>query len=285
MARKGLLQPAGAPDAPTTPKTEAELRVELAAAYRIVAWLGLDDGIQNHLTVKIPGASDEYLINSYGMGFEEVTASSLVKVDHAGNVLDPGSVAPAVNRAGFNIHSAIHAARKDCVCVMHSHEAHCTAVSNMKCGFQYGLSQYALICGEVAHHPYDNTIGPSGPAECAKLAAALGSTAHIMLLENHGVVTSGATVAEALLRLVYVTKASTIQVHSNVASEESLQGVHLMKESVTRKRGAGNFFGSVGDAEFRHYRRIIDRVNPGYDDLATTTWRQQVDDENPISRL
>ena len=134
------------------PTTEAELRVQLAAAYRAVARLGWDDGIQNHLTVRVPGTRNEFLINSYGMGFEEVTASSLVKIDHEGNVLQEGSQGSTVNFAGFAIHSAIHQAREDALCVMHTHEKHVIALASMKCGF-IPLSQTHLLAGEVSSHP------------------------------------------------------------------------------------------------------------------------------------
>ena len=138
------------------PTTEAELRVQLAAAYRAVARLGWDDGIQNHLTVRIPGQRNHFLINSYGMGFEEVTASSLVKIDHEGKVIEKGSKGSNVNFAGFAIHSAIHQAREDAICIMHTHEKNAVALASMKCGF-LPLSQTHLLCGEVTSHPVSST--------------------------------------------------------------------------------------------------------------------------------
>ena len=111
------------------------MRIQLAAAYRAVARLGWDDGIQNHITVRVPGQRNQFLINSYGMGFEEVTASSLLKIDHEGNVIEEGSMGSTVNFAGFAIHSAIHQAREDAICVMHTHEKNVTAMASMKCGF------------------------------------------------------------------------------------------------------------------------------------------------------
>ena len=170
------------------PKTEAEVRIELAAAYRFIDHVGWGDGINNHITASIPGRPDEYLINSYGMGFDEVTASSLVKIDVDGNVLDPGSVGGHVNLAGFNIHGAIHRADPAAACVVHTHEVHCAAVASMECGFLPGLSQHSLLCGAVARHPYAPTTGRGGTAECDQMAADLINTANarIMLLENHG---------------------------------------------------------------------------------------------------
>ena len=250
--------------------TEAELRVELACAYRIISHFGWDDGIQNHLTCKVPGTEDEYLINSYGMGFDEVTASSLVKINLQGDVLDAGSVAGAVNLAGFNIHGALHAVRHDAKCIMHTHQADCAAMASMKCGFLAGLSQHAMICGQdmVVNHKYSPTTGPGGEEECALMANTLGDTARVLLLENHGVITCGETVAEALLRLYYITKAAEIQVRA--IGRDGVAAVNMMTNQdhlVQMNVGGEYFFKGVADAEFAHYKRIIDRVNPGYDDL------------------
>ena len=179
--RKYKFNPANSIKKPTT---EAELRIQLAAAYRAIARLGWDDGIQNHITVRVPGQRNQFLINSYGMGFEEVTASSLLKIDHEGNVIEEGSMGSTVNFAGFAIHSAIHQAREDAICVMHTHEKNVTAMASMKCGF-LPLSQTHLLAGEVSSHPY----GPAATvAECNDMATSMGTT-NILLLKNHGVLT------------------------------------------------------------------------------------------------
>mmetsp|Transcript_11330 Transcript_11330/g.14761 ORF Transcript_11330/g.14761 Transcript_11330/m.14761 type:complete len:297 (-) Transcript_11330:204-1094(-) len=260
---------AGGKENDTGLKSEADLRVELAAAYRIVAYLGWDDGIQNHLTVRIPGAEDQYLINSYGMGFEEVTASSLVKIDHEGNVLDPGSVAGAVNLAGFNIHGAIHKARNDAICVMHTHESNTAAVASMKCGFLPGMSQHAMLVGEVSNHKYVPTVGPKAEEGCSKMASDLGATARSLLLENHGVITIGETVAEALMRLFYITKACDVQVKAlgSKTGPESVNTVNNKETIKAMRKGGDRFLKTVSASEFAHFIRIIDRVNPGYNDL------------------
>jgi len=253
------------------PQTENELRVDLAAAYRVVAHLGWDDGIQNHLTCKVPGTKNHFLINSYGMGFDEITASSLVKIDIDGNVVDPGSVAPAVNLAGFNIHGALHKVRHDAKCIMHTHEPHVAAMASMKCGFLPGLSQHAMICGSegVKIHKYAPTTGPGGEEECKLLATSLGDEARTLLLENHGVLTCGETVAEAFTRLWYITKAAEIQVRA-LATPDGVDAVKMMTNKMHLEQmniGGNAFFSYVSNAEFAHHRRIIDRVNPGYNDL------------------
>jgi len=253
------------------PKTEADVRVELAAAYRFIDHIGWGDGINNHITASIPGQPDEYLINSYGMGFDEVTASSLVKIDVTGNVLNPGTMGGAVNLAGFNIHGAIHRADPSAICVVHTHEVHTAAVASMKCGFLPGLSQHSLLCGEVAHHPYAPTTGRGGEEECNQMATNLleAFPARIMLLENHGVVTVGETIADAMFRLWYVTKAAEIQVTTlqSVGLEGAIQVTS--EDTLRRMSKGGQFFlsGNVADAEFAHNMRVVDRFNPGYNDL------------------
>jgi ribulose-5-phosphate 4-epimerase/fuculose-1-phosphate aldolase len=199
------------------------------------------------------------------MGFDEVTASSLVKIDHVGNVLHPGSVAGTVNLAGFNIHGAVHAARKDAICVMHTHEPSTAAVASMKCGFLPGMSQHAMLIGEVPIHKYELTTGPTGPEGCQKMANDLGPTARAILLENHGVITLGETIPECMMRLFYITKACDIQVKA-LGSRQSLDDVNVVTD--TEKLGAleygGRLFMSgIGGHEFAHWTRIIDRVNPG----------------------
>jgi ribulose-5-phosphate 4-epimerase/fuculose-1-phosphate aldolase len=246
-------------------QTEAELRVELAAAYRIIEMLGWADGINNHVTVSIPDRPNQYLINSYGMGFSEVTASSLVKVDVDGNVIEPGSVGGHVNLAGFNIHGAIHRHNPAAVCVAHTHEAHCAAVASMGCGFLPGLSQHSLLCGPVSTHPYSATTGPGGPEECDKMAAAMGDS-RILLLENHGVIATGSTVAEAIFRLTYVTKAAEIQVAT--LQSVGLAGAKVVDDPRTLRRmsrGGEHFLsGGVAAAEFAYHKRLVDKRNPGY---------------------
>lgn len=244
-----------------TPTTEAELRVQLAAAYRAVARLGWDDGIQNHLTVRVPGERNQFLINSYGQGFEEVTAASLVKIDHEGNVLEEGSMGSTVNFAGFAIHSAIHQAREDAICVMHTHEKNVIALASMKCGF-LPLSQTHLLAGEVTSHPY----GPAATVpECREMATSMGNS-DILLLKNHGVLTTGRTIAEAFTRLWYITRAAEIQVQA-MASPHAMEAVELIDDETVEYYKGTKFIKIVADSEFAHQVRLVDRDLPGYDDI------------------
>ena len=149
---------------------EWDARVRLAAAYRAVALEGWDDAILNHLTVRVPG-THHFLINNFGEGFDEVCASSLVKVDTDGNVVLAGSPGAAVNRAGFVIHSTAHRARADARCVMHTHEDAVTAVACTQGGL-LPLSQAALVCGDVRYHEYEGVA--VSDAERASLKRDLG---------------------------------------------------------------------------------------------------------------
>ena len=195
---------------------EWALRVDLAAAYRICALEGWDDSINNHFTVRIPGTQPEqFLINCFGMGFDEVTAGSLVKVDTEGNVIEAGSHGEAVNRAGFVIHSCVHAARPDACAVFHTHEKNVTSLSAMDCGL-LPLSQTALLCGDVSYHDYEGIA--ISDDERASLGRDFGDTSNgILILRNHGVLTCGLTVAEAFTRLYYIHKAAAIQVKTMAA--------------------------------------------------------------------
>ena len=225
---------------------EEELRIELAAAYRVCALLGWEDSINNHLTVMMPareGQPPTFLVNSYGYAWEEVTASSLIEIDLQGNILDPGSAAddfdgdafrsPRVLPAAFAIHGAIHTARTDgtAQCVMHTHEKHVAALSSLRCGL-LPMSQTALLTGDVAYHKFGPPLTEN---ECDDMVASMGDK-YIMLLENHGVIacklpryrwhlgcillkmpaislpTGGKTVAHAFVKLFYIHKAAEIQI-------------------------------------------------------------------------
>ena len=147
--------------------SESELREDLAAAYRVTANYGWSpDLIYNHISVRCGGTDDDphFLLNPYGLGYEEVTASSLVKVDGKGSVVDPGSGTGVVNAAGFVVHSAIHLARPDLHAVMHTHEKDAAAVSAMECGL-LPLTQDAMVFGEVRRHQYA-AGAPRSPNPC-----------------------------------------------------------------------------------------------------------------------
>ncbi|HKX79399.1 MAG TPA: class II aldolase/adducin family protein [Novosphingobium sp.] len=201
-----------APQFEREPETEAVLRRDLAAAYRLAALFGWDDMIGTHFTVRLPhvaGEPESFLINPYGLLFEEITASSLVKVDVDGNILtDNGH---PVNKAGFVVHSAIHRVRENAGCVMHLHTRDGVAVSALEDGL-LPLQQAAIIIGaNIAVHEYE------GPAvsleERERMAAALGDK-DLMFLRNHGTMSIGATVAEAFQLMYMLESACTVQVRT-----------------------------------------------------------------------
>jgi ribulose-5-phosphate 4-epimerase/fuculose-1-phosphate aldolase len=189
--------------------TEAEwkARVDLAAAYRLVALNGWDDLIFTHISARVPGADHHFLLNPYGMMFEEVTASSLVKIDLQGNkMMDSPHF---INPAGFTIHSAVHDAREDALCVMHLHTRNGIAVSAQKNGLQ-SLSQQAMfVLSSLAYHDYEGLALDA--EEKPRLVADFGDKKFLILC-NHGLLTVGRTVAEAYLSMFMLERACEIQI-------------------------------------------------------------------------
>jgi ribulose-5-phosphate 4-epimerase/fuculose-1-phosphate aldolase len=186
---------------------EWQTRVDLAAAYRLVALHGWDDLIFTHISARVPGPEHHFLINPYGMMFDEITASSLVKIDLAGNKVNDSPY--PVNPAGFTIHSAVHAAREDALCVMHLHTDYGIAVSAQKQGL-LPLSQQALFSlGSLAYHDYEGLALTD--EEKPRLVQDLGNKKH-MILRNHGLLTVGESAAEAFLSMFILERACKIQI-------------------------------------------------------------------------
>src|SRR6266568_1577984 len=182
---------------------EWQARVDLAAAYRLVSLYGWDDLIFTHISARVPGAKHHFLLNPYGMMFEEVTASSLVKIDLAGNkVMDSPH---QINPAGFTIHSAVHAARADALCVMHLHTDYGIAVSAQKEGLLPISQQSMFALASLAYHDYEGLA--LDDEEKPRLVSDLGEK-HFMILRNHGLLTLGRTVAEAFMGMFLMESAS-----------------------------------------------------------------------------
>ena len=193
---------------------EWELRVDLAAAYRMVAYYGWDDLIFTHLSVRIPGPEHHFLLNPYNLMFEEVTASSLIKVDVEGNAVEPTPF--ITNPAGFTIHSAIHMAREDAHAVMHLHTPQGQAVSAQGDGLM-PLTQAAMLVREdLAYHDYEGIAVDLDERE--RIVADLGSK-NVMLLRNHGTLAVGETVGEAFIRLYTLERACQAQIMALSAGE------------------------------------------------------------------
>ncbi|MDX1506498.1 MAG: class II aldolase/adducin family protein, partial [Spongiibacter sp.] len=238
---------------------EWQLRVNLAAASRLVALFGWDDLVFTQISARVPGPEHHFLINPYGMLFEEVTASSLVKVDQQGNkVID--SPYP-VNPAGFTIHSAIHAAREDAHCVMHTHSLNGVAVSAQTEGLLPISQQSTLVLAALGYHDYEGIA--LNEDEKPRLVADLADNTFLML-RNHGLITVGNTPADAFLAMYIFEASCMIQVKALAGNraltpiaEDIVDGV---KEAA---RVATN--GMFGDLAWPGLLRKLDRQNPGYD--------------------
>jgi len=247
---------------------EWKVRVNLAALYRLAALFGWDDMVYTHISARIPGPEHHFLINPYGMFFEEMTASSMVKIDLDGNIIQETPY--MINPAGFTIHSAIHAAREDAHYVMHLHSDQGVAVSAQKEGL-LPLSQHALVVlPRLAYHDYEGIALNLDERE--RLVHDLGDAA-TMLLRNHGTLAVGSSAGEVWNNMFYLERACKQQVmalsagRENVliapeaAQEEVARQVNAMRPSTPRPMGSGGPGGLVWPACLRR----LDREMPGYD--------------------
>ena len=222
---------------------EWQTRVDLAACYRLVAQYGWDDLIFTHITAKIPGVENQFLINPYGMMFAEISASSLVKIDLGGNKLDTDNPFP-VNPAGFTIHSAIHAARHDAKCVLHVHTPNGIAVSAQKGGVLPISQQSIFVLASLAYHDYEGVA--LNDDEKPRLVRDLGDKTFFML-RNHGLLTVGETIADAFQAMYIFESTCMIQVRAQAGGGELipipqpiLDGAKVQMKQVTKGLG-GNF--------------------------------------------
>ena len=193
---------------------EWQLRCDLAAAYRLVALHGWSDLVFTHISARVPGPEHHFLINPYGMLFEEITASSLIKVDAACNKLSESPF--PVNPAGFVIHSAVHEARENAQCVMHTHTRAGVAVAAQKCGVLPISQQSTFVLSSLAYHDYEGVA--FRPDEKPRLQADLGD-ANFLCLRNHGLLTVGPTVADAFLAMYTFESTCQIQIAAQAGGE------------------------------------------------------------------
>jgi ribulose-5-phosphate 4-epimerase/fuculose-1-phosphate aldolase len=236
---------------------EWKVRVDLAAAYRLVALYGWDDLIFTHLSARVPGPEHHFLINPYGMLFEEITASSLVKIDLDGKIVEETGY--SVNPAGFTIHSAVHAAREDAHCVMHLHTTAGVAVSAQAEGLM-PLNQTAMIVrGELAFHEYEGIA--LNHDERPRLVADLGDKT-AMLLWNHGTLTLGKTVASAFVTMYFLERACATQVATLSAGTKLHFAKDEIVELVTKQAQFGK--GMVDALAWAPLIRKLDRLDPSY---------------------
>jgi ribulose-5-phosphate 4-epimerase/fuculose-1-phosphate aldolase len=235
---------------------EWQTRCDLAACYRLVDMFGWSDLINTRITARVPGGDDHFLINPYGLLYEEVTASSLVKLDAGGNKVNPSD--RDVNSGGFAIPGALHRARPKLACVIHTHTVAGCAVSMQKDGL-LPLNQHALqVIGDVAYHDYEGT--GRNPAERDRLLADFGDR-HIMVLRNHGLLIVGESIAAAFIATYRMERACAMQ----LAFQQSGAAFHPIDDAVVS--AARNKVGAArpGDSlEWRALVRKLDRIDPSY---------------------
>jgi len=238
---------------------EWQTRVDLAAAYRLVAHFKWDDLVFTHITARVPGEEDRFLINPYGLMFDEITASSLVKIDLQGNKLDDSPF--PVNPAGFTIHSAIHSARHDAQCVLHTHTLNGIAVSAQAGGVLPLSQQSIFILASLAYHDYEGVA--LRDEEKPRLVEDLGRATYLML-RNHGLLTVGATVADALLAMYFFETVCTIQVRA-MAGGVPLTHVdpRIIQTAGEQARGATRGMGA-GALTWPGLLRRLDRIDRSY---------------------
>lgn len=238
---------------------ERQTRVDLAAAYRLAALNGWDDLIYTHISASVPGEPGHFLINPFGLAFDEVRASNLVKIDIAGNIV--GASDYAVNATGFALHAAVHATRADAFCVMHLHNTAGVAVSAQPAGL-LPASQHALrFYGQLAYHDYEGL--DFTPAEGERLVAHLADKP-AMLLRNHGTLTAGRTVAEAYVLMATLIKACEIQLQAQACGTELVVPNHAVAARTAQQLYDG---GAIeGALEWPALLRKLDRIDRGYRD-------------------
>jgi ribulose-5-phosphate 4-epimerase/fuculose-1-phosphate aldolase len=236
---------------------EWQLRVDLAAAYRLVAHYGWSDLVYTHISARIPGPEHQFLINPYGLMFDEITASSLVKIDLHCNKLSESEF--PINPAGFTIHSCVHEVREDAGCVLHTHSRAGVAVSAQKCGVLPISQQSTFVLAKLAYHSYEGVALRDD--ERPRLQANLG-TANYLMLRNHGLLTVGRSVPEAFLNMYTFENTCRIQIdaqaggeliHVNPAIMDNMDAVMKM---ATAGKGAGIAWPAL--------LRLLERKDPSY---------------------
>lgn len=241
---------------PAFTPAEWQLRVDLAACYRLVALYGWSDLVFTHISARIPGPEHHFLINPYGLMFDEITASSLIRVDQDCNKLSDSPY--PVNPAGFIIHSAIHAGREDVGCVLHTHTRAGVAVSAQRGGVLPISQQSTFVLSSLAYHDYEGVAVRED--EKARLQADLGDRT-FMVLRNHGLLTVGAGIADAFLAMYALESACQIQLAAQAGGGEL---VHVPQPIIDGIGHAMKVQGAGGALVWPALLRKLDRESPGY---------------------
>jgi ribulose-5-phosphate 4-epimerase/fuculose-1-phosphate aldolase len=243
---------------------EWEMRVDLAAAFRLVDLMGWSDLLATHLSARVPGPDDHFLINPFGLLFEEVTASSLVKVALDGTVLSETPY--TINPAGFTIHSAVHGARPEVACVMHTHTAAGTGVATQADGL-LPLTQHALaVIAHTGYHGYEGIATDLDERE--RIARDLADH-NVLILRNHGLLTVGRSVGEAFMWLYRAERACRMQLafqQAGAAASPIPEDVQATTIARNRFNNSEQGYRTIGKTEWPALRRKLDRIDPSYQD-------------------
>ena len=235
---------------------EWNVRCDLAACYRLFVRFGWTDLIYTHISARHPTESGHYLINPYGLTFDEITASNLIVVDFDGEVVRGDY---PYNAAGHAIHSAVLVARSDVNWVLHTHTRAGMAVSCMKCGLLPLTQQAMILDGHISYHPFD--LQTSGPEECERLAADLGPVNQAMILYNHGLLTCSPTVGEAFTKLYTLEIACKVQVDAMTSGAELILPDPDVVERMSKLGAPGHL---DGEREWSAMLRWLERHDPSY---------------------
>jgi len=248
-------------DSPQQTDAEHQLRQDLAAAYRLVALYGMEDSIFTHISARVPGHDDQFLINPFGVLFRDITASSLVKIDLEGKIIDDSAY--DVNPAGFTIHSAVHSARHDAVCVLHTHTVAGVAVSSLKAGLE-PCNQWSLqFYNRIAYHDYEGLALDMDEKE--RLIADIGPKARAVILRNHGLMTLGRTVAEAFILMHNLERACRVQMAIQASGRPISPVSDAVAEKTARQYESGDStrLPDSPDPHLREWRALMKRLEPG----------------------
>lgn len=246
-------------------QAEKDIRIQLAACYRIFDYMGWSEMIYNHITVKVPGSDDHFLINPYGLHYKEVTASNLVKVDINGEIVEPSDY--PVNPAGMLIHSAIHGARDDAHCIGHIHSTAGMTVACQQEGLRIDNFYSVLLHKQVAYHDFQGITVVDGEKE--DLLESLGSK-NLLILRSHGLLACGRSIAEMFFNMTALQRSCEIQVSvdqtgrpivpvSTTIADKTSELLKLQMASMGDK--------GVGELEFAAMQRLVDRQDDSYKDL------------------
>ncbi len=241
---------------------EWQARVDLAACYRLVELYDMSDMIANHISARVPAEQDAFLINAYGMLYEEITASSLIKVDHDGNILstpDFGSLDYGVNKAGYVIHSAVHAARPEVACVIHAHTWASMAVSSLECGL-LPITQTAMRFLKIGYHDYCGVVLDLDEQE--SLVRDLGA-GEALILRNHGALIVGRTIGEAFNWMHRLELACRSQLAAMACNTKLVQVSQAVLERTWRNYQPQTRR-PYGVMEWPALLRKLDRIDPSY---------------------